>query len=113
MGIRIVSLSMAPKEMLELLMAEIDGDLIHHNLQELDEGKSFGSAVFEKFYPRENHQRMLVVNTENIKGITNGTIITSSNPDEWRFQLDWDTEDGFLEEVMELLDEYILGVEEG
>jgi len=113
MGIRIVSLSMAPKEILELLMGEIDGDLIHHTFHELKEGKGFGSLVFERFYPRENHQRMLVVQAEKIQGITNGTIITSSNPEEWRFQLDWDNEDDFMDDVMKLLDEYILEEEEG
>ena len=112
MGIRIVSLSLAPKELLELLMGEIDGDLIHQSYHRLDKGRSFGNLVLERFYPTENHQRMLAVHTENIKGVTNGTIITSSNPEVWRFQPDWDEEDNFMNEVMEIIDEYIIEEEE-
>lgn len=113
MGIRIVSLSITPKDVLELLMREIEGDVIHHGFYEINQDKSFGSIVFERFFTRENYQRMLVVHTENVKGITNGTIITSSNPEEWKFQLDWDTEDNFMNDVIELLDEFIIEEEEG
>lgn len=113
MAIRIVSLSMSPKAVLDLIMEGIEGDLVHRTLYNLGKKRAVGSIIFERFYPRENHQRMLVIEVENIKGGTNGTIITSSNPEEWRYQLDWDMEDNFMNEVMDLLDEYIIEEEEG
>lgn len=113
MGIRIVSLSITPKDVLELLMGEIEGDLVHHGDYNVGKKKSVGTIVLERFYPRENHQRMLVVEVVNINGVTNGTIITSSNPEAWRYQLDWNIEDTFMNEVMEVLDEYIIDEDEG
>ncbi len=113
MGIRIVSLSIEPKYVLELLMEGIQGDLVYDRLYNLGRKKNAGSIIFEKFYPRENHQRMLVIEIENIDGVTNGTIITSSSPEEWRYQLDGDIEDTFMNDVLEILDEYIIEQEEG
>ncbi|QXM06826.1 hypothetical protein [Crassaminicella indica] len=108
MCIRIVSLSITPKEALELLMGEIDGDLIHYEYHQIKENIGFGSVVFEKFYSRGKSQRMMIVNTENLENVTNATIILSSNWEEYSYDLDFEIWDECMEELMEILDEYII-----
>ncbi|QZY55414.1 hypothetical protein [Crassaminicella profunda] len=108
MCIRIVSLSITPKEVLELLMGEIDGDLIHYEYHQIKENIGFGNAVFEKFYTRMKSQRMMIVSMENIENITNATIILSSNHEEDTYRLDFEIEDECMEEILEILDGYII-----
>lgn len=108
MAIRVLTLAIHPEELMELLAGEVDGDLMYHEYYELDHDRGFGNIVFEKFYSHENYQRMLVFHTENIRGETHATAITSTNLEEWKYELDWELEDDFMEEVMEILDEYIV-----
>ncbi|QEK13318.1 hypothetical protein FQB35_14140 [Crassaminicella thermophila] len=108
MCIRIVSLSIKPKEVLELLMRDVDGDLIHHEYHEIEDDIGFGYVVIEKFYTMPKHEKMIVVNTENLDHITNATIIVTPDYEEWVYHFDLESYDVCMDEIMEILDEYIL-----
>ena len=110
MNIRIISLSITPKEVLELLVREVDGDLIKQEYYPFQEDRAVGYGVFEQFYRRTNHQKILMVSVENMDGITNVTLMTSSNPDRGEFDLEM--EDDFMDEIMEILDGYIIDEQE-
>lgn len=113
MCIRMVSLSITPKEVLELLMGEVDGDLIHYEYHEVEDDIGFGYVVIEKFYTMPKHEKMIVVNTENLEHTTNATIIVSPDYEEWMFRFDLENDDVCMDEIMEILDEYILEERKG
>lgn len=112
MCIRMVSLSITPKELIELLIGEIDGDVIHHEYYEIGENIGFGNIVFEKCYTRTKHLEVIVIHTENIKGVTNATMITSTSLDDQALELDWEVEDDPMNELMEIVDRYIIDEKE-
>jgi hypothetical protein len=107
-----VSLSITPEELIELLVGEIDGDLIHHDYHEIQENMGFGNIVFEKCYTRTRHLEVIIIHTENIKGVTNATMITSTSLDDQAIELDWEVEDDCMNELMEILDRYIIDEKE-
>lgn len=113
MCIRILSLSIKPKEVLEILMSEIDGDLIHYEYIDIENHRGFGYVIFEKFYTQSKSKKMIVVNTQNIEELTNATIVLSPDDEESMFRLDFETDDMCIEEIMEILDPYMIDERDG
>ncbi|TCO78691.1 hypothetical protein [Marinisporobacter balticus] len=113
MCIRIISLSIRAKEVLELLIGEMDGDLIHYEYHEIEGERGFGNAVFEKFYTSPKHKKIIIVNTQNLKETTNATIILACNYDEWSLRLDSESADECMDEIMEILDAYMINEKDG
>ncbi|KXG76102.1 hypothetical protein [Thermotalea metallivorans] len=110
MGVRIISLSIRPKEVLEQLMGEVDGDLLHSEYHPIDQEKGFGYVVYEYIHRKENCPNVLMVHTENIDGTTHATILSSPNRTDWAYPFVWEDDDERMDKIMEILDEYILDI---
>ena len=108
MGTRMISLSIRPNEVLELLISEVDGDLLHSEYHHLKKDVGFGSVVFQRYMDRVDHPISLIVNAENIHGITHATIISSSFAEGWDQMFDGDVGDELMDKVMEILERYII-----
>ncbi|MFZ5967129.1 MAG: hypothetical protein ACOYVK_08130 [Bacillota bacterium] len=110
MGTRMVSLSIAPREVLERLMSEIEGDVIHHELHALADQREFGSIVLNRYTSRPKGLSILIVNVNNIRGGTSAVIITECCGKEWLNDDEWEEEEGIFDEMMDILDAYILDI---
>lgn len=112
MAARMFSLSIPPDEVLHTLMGEVDGDVLHHEYYPLTEDSGFGFIVFERFYHRGNHHTVWVLHTENIQGVTHATLICTANSGEWDAPLGGQDEWECMDEMMGVLDEYIVDEKE-
>ncbi|MBB6216732.1 hypothetical protein HNQ80_002836 [Anaerosolibacter carboniphilus] len=112
MSARIVSLSIDPREVLELSMGEIDGDLIHSDYCAVDQGRGFGYMVYEYIHKRENRPIMLMIHVDNVHGTTRATILTSPEMEDWEYPFDCEEEYEWMDKIMEVLEEYIIDVRE-
>lgn len=112
MSARIVSLSIDPREVLELSMGEIDGDLIHSDYCDIDQGRGFGYMVYEHIHKRENRPMMLMIHVENVHGTTRATILASPEAEDWTHPFDCEEENEWMDKIMEVLEEYIIDISE-
>jgi hypothetical protein len=112
MSARIIALSIDPKEVLELSMGAIDGDLIHSDYCAIDQKRGFGYMVYEYTHKRENRPTMLMVHVENVHDTTRATILTSPETEDWGFPFDCEEENEWMDKIMEVLEEYIIDVRE-
>lgn len=112
MSARIIALSIDPRQVLELTMGAIDGDLIHSDYCDIDQKKGFGYMVYEYIQKRENRPTILMIHVENIHGTTRATILTSPEAEGWSFPFDCEEENEWMDKIMEVLEEYIMDVRE-
>jgi len=101
------SLSIHPKEVMEMFLRDIDADLIQYDYFELENDKGFGYMVFEKNYLRSKCAEMLNINVENIRGVTNVIIIASSDMEEYA-NIGSREKQSWIDESMAIIEEYII-----
>ncbi|MBF8982444.1 hypothetical protein IZY60_02725 [Lutibacter sp. B2] len=101
------SLSIHPKEVMEMFLRDIGADLIHYDYFELENDKGFGYMVFEKNYLRSKCSEMLNINVENIRGVTNAIIIFSSDAED-HSDIDGSEKESWINESMAIIEEYII-----
>jgi hypothetical protein len=101
---KIASLSVAPSEVMNLFIMDIDADLIYKQSFKLYEEKEIVYMVFEKNKLRDEKVETLCINIENMRGITTATIIISP---EITYDRDCIKED-WLESIMDIIKDYII-----
>ncbi|MEW9121704.1 MAG: hypothetical protein AB2421_03250 [Thermotaleaceae bacterium] len=108
MAVRFFDLSISPAEVLNTLIGEMDGDLLHHQYYPLSEDRGMGFTVFERFYRRINQHIVWVIHMQNLEGHTKGTLICSATRGPWNAALGEGDGEEYMDEVMGILDEYIV-----
>lgn len=74
-------------EVLGKVKKRINENLIHEELHQVDNEKSIGTLVFEKYFMRVKNRVTLVVITDNLSGNTNVRIISTASSEGMRLTL--------------------------
>ena len=103
-----VKVNILPFEVLEKVKNRINADLIHEEFHQVDNEKSIGTLVFEKYFMRVKNRVALVVITDNFSGNTNVRIISTASSEGIFFNFDWGASDSFIGDVEAILTDNIL-----
>lgn len=101
-------INISPKEAYELIKLDQNADLVHEEFIDLDNGKSIGTLIFEKYYIRAENRAALVVIIDNTKGYTDVRSISTGSSKGWFFNFDWGASDDFAYSVEKTLRSYII-----
>lgn len=96
----------SPEEAITLVRDNENADLIHEELNDLGDGKSIGTLVFEKYYLRSKNRAALVVIMDNIQGTTDVRVIATGSSEGIFFNFDWGAADDFVRTVEDILADY-------
>ncbi|MCR8643043.1 DUF6054 family protein [Paenibacillus sp. N1-5-1-14] len=102
------NVNLSPREVFHLVMNEQNADLIHDEFQELGDGRSMGTLVFEKYYMRTSNRAALVVLIDNVQGVTNVRVISTGSSEGVFFKFDWGASANFVDSVENILARYII-----
>lgn len=97
-----------PVEVLEKIKDDINADLIHEELHRVDNRKSIGTLIFEKYFFRVKNRVALIVIADNLSGDTNVRVISTGSSEGLIFNFDWGASDDFVGEVEDILSDNIL-----
>jgi len=102
-------INLSPDRALALVREQQDADLVHEELHELDGGKWIGTLIFERYYFRTSSRAALIVIIDNIQGATDVRVIGTGSSEGLLFNFDWGASDNFVQSVMDILSDYIVG----
>lgn len=106
MATRSFTVSISPSAVYRIV-SEWDGaDLLHQELKDFGEQRSYATLVFEKYYFRNKSRAGLVVLCDNVAGETEVRIIATGSGDGLIFSFDWGAGEDFIDSVVQLLSEY-------
>lgn len=97
-----------PVEVLEKIKDDINADLIHEEFHQVDNRKSIGTLVFEKYFFRVKNRVALIVIADNLNDDTNVRIISTGSSEGLIFSFDLGASDDFVGEVEDILSDNIL-----
>lgn len=97
-----------PDEVLMKVKNNINADLIHEEFHEVQDRKSIGTLVFEKYFFRVKNRVALVVIADSLSGNTNVRIISTASSEGMFLSFDWGASDSFIREVEDILSNNIL-----
>ncbi|HLR20368.1 MAG TPA: DUF6054 family protein [Tissierellaceae bacterium] len=97
-----------PKEAFELVKSYQNADLVHEEFINLENNRSIGTLIFEKYYIRAENRAALVVIIDNIKGDTDVRVISTGSSKGFIFNFDWGASEDFAYSVKKGLRPYII-----
>jgi len=98
----------SPEHALSLVKENENADLIHEEINNLGDGRSIGTLIFEKYFFRVGNRAALVVIADNIKGVTDVRAIATGSSQGFIFNFDWGAADDFAHSVKDILKDYIV-----
>ena len=104
------NISISPFEALSLVKAGLgeNTELIHEELNNLGSDQSIGTMIFERYFHRSGNQAGLVVNIDNLQGVTNVRLIAVGSSGSKYFKIDWGAGESFASSVEKILSSYII-----
>lgn len=104
-GLRV---NISPAEVLRKVKNHTNADVIHEELHQIDDTKSIGTLVFEKYFFRVKNRVALVVIADNLAGDTKLRVISTASSEGIFLSFDWGASDSFIGEVEDILSDNIL-----
>lgn len=100
--------NISPEHALSLVKDKENADLVHEEMNVLENGRSIGTLVFEKYFFRVGNRAALVVIADNINGVTDVRVIATGSSQGMIFNFDWGAADSFAYSVEDILKDYII-----
>lgn len=98
-----------PSNALSEVRANLNADLVHEELHQIDEDREIGVFVFEKYYFRSKNRAALTVIAENLQGTTQVRAIATGSSEGLFFNFDWGAADNFVGQIRDILGAYVKG----
>lgn len=103
-----VAVNILPSEVLKKVKNPIDADLVHEEFHQVDNEKSIGTLIFEKYFFRVKNRIALVIIVDNFSENTNVRIISTASSEGVFFNFDWGASDSFIGQVENVLSDNIV-----
>ena len=108
MAILEFTVSISPIETYNILNDEVNAELVHREIKNVDAGKQFVVMVFEKYYFRAENRAALTIIIDNVEGITSLRVIAAGSSKGWLFNFDWGAAESFADSIRKILEQYII-----
>ncbi len=99
--------SLSPLEVIEKLKEEEGAEFVYEEFHKIENGKNFGTLIFEKYFIRVMRSVSLVVLVNNISGKTVVNTVATGSP-KGLISLDWGAGDNFAKSIKEIFTGYIV-----
>ncbi|MCK9216306.1 MAG: DUF6054 family protein [Firmicutes bacterium] len=108
MAILEFTVNISPIETYNILNDEVNAELVHREIKNIDDGKQFVVMVFEKYYFRAENRAALTIIIDNFDGITSLRVIAAGSSKGWLFNFDWGAAESFANSVRKALEKFIV-----
>ncbi|WP_379152794.1 DUF6054 family protein [Paenibacillus sp. sgz5001063] len=104
------NVSLQPEEVLIMVKEgmPVSSELLYEEHNELGDGYSIGTMIYERYFFRSGNQAALVIIFDNLQGVTNVRLIAAGASKGIVMKLDWGAGQSFASSVEKLLSDYIL-----
>ena len=104
------NVSLSPVEAMSLVKGGLgeNTELIHEELNQLGPDQTIGTLIFERYFHRSGNQAGLVVQIDNLQGVTNVRLIAVGSSSSRYFKIDWGAGKSFASSVETVLSSYII-----
>ncbi|OKP94412.1 DUF6054 family protein [Paenibacillus sp. P46E] len=104
------NVSLQPMEALIMVKESMPAgsELLHEEYNEVGNGYSIGTLVYERYFFRSGNQAALIVISDNLHGVTNIRLIAAGASKGIIMKMDWGAGKSFASSVEKVLSAYIL-----
>ena len=100
--------SLMPSKVIDKVKDGQDAELVYEEFNDIENGKYYGTLIFEKYFMRVGNRAALVVLVNNLNGKTIVTSVATGSSQGMIFNFDWGASDHFANSVRDLLEKYII-----